>query len=167
MSDISRPQAAHRGQQFSTSPLFSTVSRPINDLLLITSAYFLFAGHHQPGGGFVGGLIGSAALVVVYLVGGNDNPTQDRSLGAMILRTPTFPLGLGLLLAVGVAFLSVMTTGLLLDHQFLTVELFGIGSVVASTTLLFDTGVYLVVMGLVATMLHIYGNVQSPNEYHE
>ena len=36
------------------------------------SIYLLFAGHNQPGGGFVGGLVAGSAIALRYLAGGLD-----------------------------------------------------------------------------------------------
>ena len=37
---------------------------------MVLSAYFFFAGHNTPGGGFAGGLTAGLALVLRYLAGG-------------------------------------------------------------------------------------------------
>ena len=39
-------------------------------LIMVLSAYFFFAGHNTPGGGFAGGLTAGLALVLRYLAGG-------------------------------------------------------------------------------------------------
>ena len=41
-------------------------------VVLITSVYLLLAGHNQPGGGFVGGLLVGAAIAMRYAAGGID-----------------------------------------------------------------------------------------------
>ena len=40
--------------------------------VLVGSLYLLFAGHNQPGGGFVGGLVAGAAIALRYVAGGID-----------------------------------------------------------------------------------------------
>ena len=40
--------------------------------VLLASVYLLFAGHNQPGGGFVGGLVAGAGIAVRYITGGID-----------------------------------------------------------------------------------------------
>ena len=39
---------------------------------MVGSVYLLFAGHNQPGGGFVGGIVAGAAIALRYVAGGID-----------------------------------------------------------------------------------------------
>ena len=39
---------------------------------MVLALYLLFAGHNQPGGGFVGGLVAGAAFALRYAAGGLD-----------------------------------------------------------------------------------------------
>ena len=39
-------------------------------VIMTGSIYLLFAGHNQPGGGFVGGLVAGAAISLRYITGG-------------------------------------------------------------------------------------------------
>jgi multicomponent Na+:H+ antiporter subunit B len=43
-------------------------TRYLSALLLVFSAYMLLRGHNEPGGGFIGGLIGATAFVLVYAI---------------------------------------------------------------------------------------------------
>jgi len=109
------------------------------------SVYFLLRGHNLPGGGFVAGLIFATAIVLQYVVGG----VQWVELRARIL--PQHWLALGLLVA-GTAATLVWW----LNHPFLAavtwdVMLPVIGAVHLSSVLLFDVGVYMLVIG--ATIL--------------
>lgn len=54
------------------SVIFDTTVRVVFDAAIVLSLYLLFAGHNQPGGGFVGGLVAAAALALRYLAGGID-----------------------------------------------------------------------------------------------
>jgi len=111
----------------------------------LVSVYFLLRGHNLPGGGFVAGLIFATAIVLQYVVGG----VQWVELRARIL--PQHWLAIGLLVA-GTAATLVWW----LDHPFLAavtwdVVLPVIGAVHLSSVLLFDVGVYMLVIG--ATIL--------------
>ena len=46
--------------------------RVIFHTVLLGSVYLLFAGHNQPGGGFVGGLVAGAAIALRFVAGGID-----------------------------------------------------------------------------------------------
>ena len=65
--------------------------------IIVLSLYFLFSGHNQPGGGFVGGLAASAAVSLRYVTGGLE--AVRRSFRS---EPPTI-LGAGLALSVGTA----------------------------------------------------------------
>jgi multicomponent Na+:H+ antiporter subunit B len=113
--------------------------------LIVFSVYLLVVGHDIPGGGFAGGLVGAAALLLMYLTFG------DRGVRRVLPIEPEMLTGIGL----AVAFVAG-GLGLVLDDAFLTAltastELPWIGTVKVTSVLLFDTGVYLVVVGLVAT----------------
>jgi len=119
--------------------------RALLPIAALVSVYFLLRGHNLPGGGFVAGLIFATAIVLQYVVGG----VQWVELRARIL--PQHWLALGLLVA-GTAATLVWWLG----HPFLTavtwdVRLPVIGAVHLSSVLLFDIGVYMLVIG--ATIL--------------
>ncbi|MBV8967000.1 MAG: Na+/H+ antiporter subunit A, partial [Mycobacteriaceae bacterium] len=52
------------------SLVLEVATRVIFPLIMVLSAYFFFAGHNTPGGGFAGGLTAGLALVLRYLAGG-------------------------------------------------------------------------------------------------
>ena len=59
--------------------------------VVVGSLYLLFAGHNQPGGGFVGGLVAGAAIALRYVAGGH----RPRSAASSRFRPWTI-LGAGL-----------------------------------------------------------------------
>lgn len=127
------------------------VSRPVTLLLVGMSLLVLLRGHNEPGGGFIGGLLAAAGFVVDALAHG---PAHARKL----LRTnPLNLLAAGLLLAA----LSGVPA-LLRGQPYLAAqwggELLSLGKL--GTVLLFDAGVYLVVLGAVTLML--LGALASP-----
>ena len=60
--------------------------------VLVFALYLLFAGHNQPGGGFVGGLVAGAAFVLRYVAGGRARAARRRC-----RSTPASRSALGLL----------------------------------------------------------------------
>jgi multicomponent Na+:H+ antiporter subunit B len=121
-----------------------TVSRPVTMLLVGMSLLVLLRGHNEPGGGFIGGLLAAAGFVVQGLAYG---PVSARRL---LRLHPLSILAAGLLLAA----LSGVP-GLLLGLPFMTAQWWGemlqLGK--AGTVLVFDLGVYLVVLGAVTLIL--------------
>ena len=119
----------------------------IMPLLLMFSLFLLVRGHNQSGGGFAGGLVAAAAFALYSL---SYNAAEARR----VLRVPP-----AMLIASGllVAMLSGMV-GLLAGRPFLTglwtyVVLPGFGPMEVGTPVFFDIGVYLLVFGVVLTMV--------------
>lgn len=123
---------------------------------LVLSLYLLFAGHNQPGGGFVGGLVASAAVVTHYIAGGIDD------VRGITRVAPWTILGAGLLLSAAAAIAPMAFGGALLESHTLTLELPVFGSVKAGSTLVFDAGVYGVVVGLTFMVLEAFGEEATP-----
>jgi multicomponent K+:H+ antiporter subunit A len=121
--------------------------RLLMPMAALISLYFLIRGHNLPGGGFVGGLIMATAIILQYIVGGVIwVETRQRI-------HPQNWIGLGLL-AAGVAAMSVWWA----SKPFLAaiswdIALPLIGHVHLSTVLLFDIGVYMLVVGATVLML--------------
>jgi multicomponent K+:H+ antiporter subunit A len=113
----------------------------------LVSIYFLLRGHQAPGGGFVGGLVMATALISQFMVGGTFWVES---------RLKVYPLslvGAGLLCA-GSAGMLAWWSGL----PFLTARTVDlrwplIGEIHLSSVLLFDLGVYLLVIGATVLML--------------
>lgn len=119
--------------------------------LLLISVFLLLAGHNQPGGGFVGELVAGAALALRLLVGGVGEVHQA-------IRLYPLPIvGGGLLLSGATALAPLVAGGQLLESAKATLSLPLLGMVPVSSTLAFDVGVYLVVVGLVLLLLRSLG----------
>ncbi|MEX2626696.1 MAG: MnhB domain-containing protein, partial [Ilumatobacteraceae bacterium] len=123
-----------------------TSVRVLYHSILVLSLYFLFAGHNQPGGGFVGGLTAGAAISFRYVAGGVD---EVRS--AFRFRASTI-LGAGLTLASATAIVPIVLGNSVLEHAGFVWDAPFLGVVKATSALPFDIGVYLVVVGLVLMM---------------
>jgi multicomponent Na+:H+ antiporter subunit A len=121
-------------------------------VVMMASVWLLFAGHNQPGGGFVGGLLAGAAITLNYVAGGIDE-VRARS-----RFRPWTVLGTGLLIAVGMATFPLLTGNAVLDVASRSVELPLLGTVNLSTALAFDAGVYLAVVGVVLMAYEAFGD---------
>jgi multicomponent Na+:H+ antiporter subunit B len=110
-------------------------------LLLLFSIFLLVRGHNQPGGGFVGGLVASAAFALYSIAYG-----VERARRALLVEPLTL-LGAGLLIAL-VSGLPAALRG----QPFLTAQ-WMLRPVVIGTPLVFDVGVFLVVTGVVLMMV--------------
>ena len=127
------------------------VVRVLVYVAFVVSIYLLVAGHNDPGGGFVGGLVAGAAVALRYVAGG------IRDVRSLVRPQPWTILGSGLLVAGTTAFVPLLSGRALLDNGYWNQELPVLGSVAFSSALAFDLGVYLVVVGLVYMAFEAFG----------
>jgi multicomponent K+:H+ antiporter subunit A len=156
---IERPEQQHRpditgDHQAKTADLLhhahsvpSLLIRLLFPVVLMMAIYLLLRGHNLPGGGFVAGLTVSVAIILQYMAGGT------RWVESRLLILPVRWIGLGLL---GAALTGVGAC--LAGHPFLTsyfayrdVPL--LGEVPLSSALLFDFGVFALVIGATVLIL--------------
>ena len=117
-------------------------------LLLILSAYMLIRGHNEPGGGFIGGLIGSTGFVLFAIACG----TEDARRALRVEPQSIAMVGLGMALLAGLFaafFGDALFTGQWLFIGATETE----KGLPLSTVLIFDIGVYLVVFGSILTLV--------------
>jgi multicomponent Na+:H+ antiporter subunit A len=120
------------------SLLLRISSRHLFPLLLLFSLFLLLRGHNAPGGGFVGGLTAAAAFALYLLAFGTAAARRQLRVDPQLL------IGGGLLVA-GASGLPAIAG----DLPYLTARWSG----ALGTPLLFDVGVYLVVLGVVLLMV--------------
>ncbi|MUL81827.1 MULTISPECIES: Na+/H+ antiporter subunit A [unclassified Mycolicibacterium] len=133
------------------SLVLEVATRIIFPLIMVLSAYFFFAGHNTPGGGFAGGLTAGLALVLRYLAGGRYELGETLPLDAGKI------LGTGLGLSAGTAVASILLGAPALSSAVLQFDVPVFGHVKLVTALFFDLGVYLIVVGLVLDVLRSLG----------
>jgi multicomponent Na+:H+ antiporter subunit A len=119
---------------------------------VVVSIFLLFAGHNAPGGGFAGGLLAGLALVARYLAGGR------YELGEAAPIDPGKILGIGVILAVGMAVASLFFGEAALTSAYFSADVPVLGHLSFGTSSIFDVGVYLVVIGLTLDILRSLGS---------
>ena len=134
------------------SVVLETAVRLVFHTVLLWSIYLLLAGHNQPGGGFAAGIVGGLALCLRYLAG------RGFELRAALPVMPAVLLGTGLFVAAGSALIPMAlgSPALRTWHTYVEVPL--VGEVHLVSSLLFDVGVYLVVLGLMLDVLRSLGS---------
>ena len=131
--------------------IFEVGTRLVYHTMLIGSLFLLFSGHNLPGGGFAGGLLVGIALTLRYLAGGR------YELGAAIPMHPGVLMGGGLMVATTAALFPILLGGSALQTAAFEFTLPVFGDVKFATAMVFDVGVYLVVVGLVLEILRSMG----------
>jgi multicomponent Na+:H+ antiporter subunit B len=127
------------------SIILSTSARYMLPLLLLFSFFLLLRGHYNPGGGFVGGLMASAAFTVFAFGYGVQRSRE------LLRIEPRTLMGVGLLVAVVSGLPGVLIGDPFMSGLWFVYEIPAVGKV--GTPLIFDFGVYLVVLGVVLTII--------------
>ncbi|MER2999466.1 MnhB domain-containing protein [Pontibacter populi] len=166
--------------------ILATAIRLLIPVFQVFSLYILFRGHNHPGGGFIGGLIGSIGFILYVMTYGSkqtlkhylkltlivgkeiDHYTRSRynyhmqRVNAMHRRKlasewkwehrmmqiePIYIIATGLLLAATSGFLGFFTQGPYMSSLWADFVIPVIGK--PGTPILFDIGVYLLVLGIV------------------
>lgn len=128
------------------------VARLTYHTILLVSIYLLFHGEGGLGGGFVAGLLAGLGLTMRYLAGGRYELAAAAPVDAGVL------LGAGMTLAAGTALLGYAWGDTVLAPGHLTLRLPVTGEVTVHSSLLFDIGVYVLVVGLVLDILRSFGS---------
>lgn len=115
--------------------------------VIFTFAMDLFlSGHHEPGGGFIGGLAIASGIVLFYLAFGYERISKNLPVNFVKVAAS------GVLIAVATGMIGLLSGTTFLTHRVFSIDLpiFGVTGIPTST--LFDTGVALAVIG---TAVHI------------
>jgi multisubunit Na+/H+ antiporter MnhB subunit len=141
-----------RGLRWGTAPtrtilhppslVLQTGTRLMLTLLILAALFMLWRGHNEPGGGFIGGLMASTAIVLYLIAFGR------RATGRIVPVASNIGLGGGLAVAVASGFLAVIVGAPYMTGQWTT-----LGTLKLGTPLLFDVGVFIVVVSFVLTIV--------------
>ncbi|WCE41996.1 MnhB domain-containing protein [Brevibacterium sp. BDJS002] len=117
----------------------------LGPLLAITSLVIFWRGHNEPGGGFIAALVGSAVIGLLYM-----STAKDRAIGPP--KAPLYLIGFGVATAVATGFIGLIFAGSFLEpmHGYFLGQHF-------TTSMIFDLGVYLAVVGLILLSFNILG----------
>lgn len=129
-----------------TNPVLSLVSRVVSPFIMLYALYVIFHGHYSPGGGFQGGTMLAAAVLLVRLAAGSElAQLQFKKNWGTLLGS------IGVLVYFGTGF-----TAMLLGGNFLHYETLPLGSDPAAARewgiLLVEIGVGIAVMGILVAI---------------
>ena len=125
--------------------IFRTVAPFFTALLVLFSVFILLRGHNEPGGGFIGGLIAASAFAVYGIACGVTPVRRALYFHPMALA------GFGLFIAALAGMLSIFV-GVPFMTGLWVYPTIGDVTVALSTPLLFDIGVYFVVVGSITSI---------------
>ncbi|GGL68228.1 cation transporter [Deinococcus aerolatus] len=126
------------GDLLINDPILKTISRAAFALVILFALLLLWRGHNAPGGGFIAGLMTVGALILHRIANGDSALRADP--------TKVIPWGLALSLTTGLVPYLLGGPFLKSDYGYITTAL--TGEFEWATALLFDLGVFLVVVGV-------------------
>ena len=128
------------------SDILRIATRLLVGLILVFAVYLLFRGHNAPGGGFAAALVAGTGFALFAIAEG---PAAVRR---AVRADPRVLVAVGLLMAVGSGLLGVAVGRPFLTGLWWSSEVIFEG-LSAGTPLLFDGGVFLVVLGTILTLV--------------
>ncbi|MDO5529431.1 MAG: Na+/H+ antiporter subunit B [Paracoccus sp. (in: a-proteobacteria)] len=130
------------------SIILSVGTRYLVGLLIIFSIYMLMRGHNEPGGGFVGGLIGAVGFVLYALASGTEQARRA------LRFSPEGIAVMGVFCAIAAGIIPAFFGDVFFTGQWWYTGPGGDDKgFVLSTVLLFDIGVYLAVFGGILALI--------------
>lgn len=127
------------------SVILCTAVRFITPLLLLFAIFLFYRGHNEPGGGFISGLVAASAFSLMVIADG------VKAARRAMRADPRGMMALGLTLAVGSGFFAIGSGPYMTGTWIEIPTLLGTGKL--GTPLLFDLGVFFIVLGATMTMV--------------
>ena len=140
--------------------IIKTSARLIVPFSQIFALYVIAHGHHSPGGGFQGGVILGASIILFAI-----SHNLRSSLTRISEKLAVLLCGLGVFIYAGTGALSILLGSNYLDYSALS-QVFGVDPVTARShgILMVEIGVGICVM---AVMVHLYYNLASAGRHDE
>lgn len=153
---LSVPGADGSGRVWSKDPyppILMVLARILLPLALMVSFYIFLRGHNLPGGGFIAGLITSVALILQYVASGTDWVQQRLNWSYRSVAAT------GVLIAAATGLASWVFGYPFLTSAFTHVHWPVVGEFELASAMVFDTGVYITVVGATLVILSNLGKL--------
>ena len=135
-----------------------TISKLLLPIALLVSAFLFLRGHNEPGGGFIAGLVTGVALILQYIAAGSERTRKQLPWDYLGV------IGAGVLIATLTGMGSWLFGFPFLTSTFKYVTLPIVGKFELASAMLFDLGVYLVVVSTVLLILAGIGRLSQREE---
>lgn len=141
----------------SNDVILKTITKIAAAIITLFAFHLFLAGHNSPGGGFVGALMASAALILLAVSFGTGLLTKVLAVNFRLVTAT------GLLIAIATAAGSFAFGAPFLSHAFGHFHLPILGDTELATAVLFDLGVFLAVTGVTMNMILTIGGDREWN----
>jgi multicomponent Na+:H+ antiporter subunit B len=140
----------------SSSPIILLLSRVISPYIMLFGMYVVFHGHYSPGGGFQGGAMLAASILLIRIA------VEEKVHQMHFKRTLGIPLGaVGVLVFFGTGLISLLLGGYFLDYHLLPIPWLKAPDLRNAGILIIEVGVGLAVM---AILVSIYDNLLEDDD---
>ena len=151
-----RPHAPRAASESDRHPvMLAMLMRPLLPLGLVVAFYILLRGHNLPGGGFIAGLMTGVLLIMQYMAVGIDVTAARMRIDQVRL----FAVGLGVATATGLVSMAFGLPFLTSTHGYVDLPL--VGSTHIASAIVFDLGIYIVVVATVLMILSELGRLSQ------
>ena len=134
-------------RRYKYNPIIMTVSKGLSPFIMLFGLYVIFHGHYSPGGGFQGGTMLAAGLLLIRLAAGFDIAQLQFK------RIWGTPLGsIGVLIYFGTGFSALLCGGEFLNYAFLPFAGFQAAELRSLGILMIEIGVGLAVMAILVAI---------------
>jgi NADH:ubiquinone oxidoreductase subunit 5 (subunit L)/multisubunit Na+/H+ antiporter MnhA subunit len=134
------------------SPILCAISPYVAIFINILAAYLFFKGHNEPGGGFIAGVAASISLILLVMIFGAGEMKR-------ILRIEPINLAvLGLFISYCSAILPIFWKASFFTHKMYHVSLPLLGKCCLGTSILFDLGIFFVVLGINTKIVFVFSH---------
>lgn len=116
-------------------------------IVAVLSVILLLRGHNLPGGGFIAGIVLSVGFIFYGIVFGS------HAIQKIIKYNSRTWMGIGLLLVLISAIIPVLAGSEVMTGTWLKISLPLMGEIHLGTPLLFDTGIFVTVAGLILSVI--------------
>ena len=151
-----------------TTVVMRTTARIVVPIILVVAISLVLQGHNLPGGGFIGGVLTVAAVALIYVAYGLDyveigvlDREVETGTGVFEHRTVNAfrrAFVFGLVVAIASGFAALAFGEPFLTQEFWIFEHVPIyHEIELASALVFDVGVYFVVVGALLTILSVVG----------
>lgn len=131
------------------SEIFKIAAIHLRPILLVLSLIVLYRGHNEPGGGFIGGIMAGMGFVLYAMAVGVDKARKARTI------KPVSFMGFGLFFALISGLIAPISgKGLFMQGIWFEWALPWGSFLKLGTPLLFDAGVYLLVTGMITSIMY-------------
>jgi multicomponent Na+:H+ antiporter subunit B len=137
------------------SVILRKAARYLFPVIMLFSIYLLLRGHNEPGGGFVGGLAAASAFILNQLAFDLESTKKLMNVDSLTL------IGVGLLTALGSSVFTMLDGQPYFSSHWATIRITPEWHLPIGTPLIFDIGVYLVVLGVTLAILLSISNFRK------